>query len=80
MFSGSSCTYDSASLISVEISHLKVGRSLSQVYGETLTAFKLLMPSTLLGLFQAPLEFALKGQPLTKTWMRSFSGSPVLTD
>lgn len=72
MFSGSSCTYDPASLISVEISHLKVGRSLSQVYGEKLPACKLgklLMPSTLLGSLQVPLEFALKGQPLTKTWM-----------
>lgn len=80
MFTGSSCTYDPASLISVEMCHLKVGRNLSQVYGEKLTACKLLMPSALLGPLQAPLEFALKGQPLTKTWMRSFSGSPVFTD
>lgn len=80
MFRGSSCTYDPASLISLEICHLKVGRNLSQVYGEKFTACKLFMPSTLLGLFQAPLEFALKGQALTKAWTRSFSGSPVFTD
>lgn len=80
MFTGSSCTYDPASLISVEMCHLKVGRNLSQVYGEKLIACKLLMPSALLGPLQAPLEFALKGQPLTKTWMRAFSGSPVFTD
>lgn len=79
MFCGSSCAWDPASFISVEIYHLKVGRNLSQVYGEKLRACKLLMPSTLLGPLQMPSEFALKGQPLTKAWMRSFSGSPVFT-
>lgn len=38
MFSGSSYTCDPAPLISVEISHLKLGRNLSQVCGEGLTA------------------------------------------